>query len=147
MMITMTLFASLGCLMGAVAVHVKVKRLATETPVIATIAKVWSERGQSKGRQLVYYAQLIFDRKQNDGEIVHCDVPRVNLGIQPATVGAAIKVAPRTTTCWEPDIICETCAALSDYFTLIWLVTAAVFGLICSFLIRSTLREIKYKAA
>src|SRR5580692_3256881 len=104
--------------MGAGVVHEKVKRLATATPVIATVAKAWSEQGKSKGGRPVYYAQLIFDRKQNDGDIVHCDVPRVGLGQQPTTVGATIKVAPRATTCWEPDVICETCVAPSDYLTL-----------------------------
>jgi hypothetical protein len=144
MMIVFTLFAALGFLMAAAVVHDKVRRLATETPVMATVAKAWSE--PAKGGP-VYYAQMIFDRKQNDGGLVHCDVPRVSLGQQPATVGATIKVAPRATSCWEPDIICETCAAPSDTLALGMLVTAAVFGLICSFLVRSALREIKYGAA
>jgi hypothetical protein len=139
----MTVFVSLACLMGALAVHGKVTRLATDTPVMATVAKAWSERKGGGGGP--NYAQLIFDRKQNDGDIVHCDVPRVGLGQQPAAVGATIKVAPRATTCWEPDVICETCAAPSDYLALGLLVTAAVFGLICFFLIRSTLRQ--YRAA
>ena len=133
--------------MGAVGVHEKAKRLATETPVTATVAKVWSERGKSKGGGLVYHAQLIFDRKQSDGEIVHCDVPRVDLGVHPATVGATIKVAPRATTCWEPDVICETCAAPSGYLTLSLLILAAVSGLICSFLIWNTVRDIQHKVA
>jgi hypothetical protein len=147
MVITMTFFVSLGCLMGAAGVYGTAKRLATETPVPATVTKVWSERGPQKGRELVYHAQLVFDRKQNDGEIVHCDVPRVDLGIQPATVGATIKVAPRATSCWEPDVICETCVAPSGYLALGMLIIAAVSGLICLFLTLSTVREAKYRAA
>jgi hypothetical protein len=141
MVIAMTLCVSLACLTGAAVVFVTAKRLATETPVMATVAKVWSQRG-AKGRDLVYHAQLIFDRKQNDGEVVHCDVPRVNLGIKPATVGATIKVAPRATSCWDPDIICETCVAPTGYHALGFLLVAAVSGLICFFLTRSAVREI-----
>jgi hypothetical protein len=143
--IVMTVFVSLGCLIGALAVHGKVTRLATETPVMATVAEAWSERKPKGGGPGPNYAHLIFDRKQNDGDIVHCDVPRVGLGQQSTTAGATIKVAPRATTCWEPDVICETCAAPSDYLASGLLVAAAVFGLICSFLISSTLR--KYSAA
>jgi hypothetical protein len=116
---TTTLFVSLGCLIGAFVVHVEARRLAVETPVTATVAKVWSKRARGGP---IYFAQLIFDRKQSDGEIIHCDVPDVRIGAQPKTVGARIKVAPRLTTCWEPDIICETlrrtqqssCARLAD---------------------------------
>ena len=144
MVIAFTLFAALGWLMAAAVVHDKVRRLATETPVMATVAKAWSE--PAKGGP-VYYAQLIFDRKKSDGDFVHCDVPRVSLGQQATKVGAAIKVAPRTTSCWEPDVICETCTAPSNTLALGLLVTAAVFGLICSFLVRSALREVKYGTA
>jgi hypothetical protein len=144
MTITFTLFASLGFLAAAAVVHDKVRRLAAETPVMATVARAWSE--PAKGGP-VYYARLIFDRKQHDGGMVHCDVPRVSFGQQSTRVGATIKVAPRVTTCWEPDVICETCTAPSDTVTFGMLAAAAVFGLICWFVVRSTLREIKYGAA
>ena len=147
MIIVITLFVSLGCLMGAAAVYGTARRLATETPVTATVARVWSERATSKGGGLVYHARLIFDRKQNDGEIIHCDVPRVDLGIQPTTVGAAIKVAPRATSCWEPDVICETCVAPSGILALGMLIIAAASGLICFFLMWSIVRGIQNKVA
>ena len=58
-------------------------------------------------------------------------------------VGAIIKVAPRATTCWEPDVICETCALPppSDAFALDMLIVAAVSGLISFLLFWITLRE------
>jgi hypothetical protein len=124
-MIVMTLLVALGCLIAAFVMHVEVERLATEMPVTATVAKVRSrmDRGQR-----IYSAQLIFDRKQSDGAIIHCDVPDVQMG--PTTVGAMIKIAPRNTTCWQPDIICETCALPSDALALDMLIVAAVSGLI-----------------
>jgi hypothetical protein len=140
--IEITAFLSLGCLVAAAGVQGAAHRLATATPVTATVAKVWSERAP-KGGGLVYRAQLIFDRKRNDGEIVHCDVPRVDLGIHPATVGDTIKIAPRDTSCWEPDIICETCVAPSGRLALVMLIIAVISGWICFFVVRRTVREIK----
>ncbi len=110
----MTLLLSLGCLITALVMHVDAKRRATETPVTATVAKVWTE--PSRGGP-TYFARLIFDRKQSDGETIHCDVPHVEIGL-PMKVGAMIKVAPRATTCWEPDIICESCVGPSDALAL-----------------------------
>jgi hypothetical protein len=147
MIMTITFCVSLGCLMGAAGVSAAARRLASETPVMATVARVWSERATSKGGGLVYHARLIFDRKQNDGEIIHCDVPRVDLGIQPTTVGATIKVAPRATSCWEPDVICATCIAPTGYLALGMLTIAAVSGLICFFLAWSIVRGSRNKAA
>jgi hypothetical protein len=135
-----TLFVSLWCLLLAAVVHQKAQRLSTAAPVTATVAKVWSKR-ISKGGP-TYFARLIFDRKQSDGDIVHCDVPDVLIG-QPATVGAAIKVVPRSTTCWEPDIFCETCAASNNDFALVMLMVAAVSGLICFVQFWIILREKK----
>jgi hypothetical protein len=146
MMMAITLAVSLGCLTGAAGVYAMARRLATETPVAATVAKVWSER-TTKGGQPLYQAQLIFDRIQNDGKIVHCDVPRVFLGIQPTTAGATIKVAPRVTSCLEPDVICETCVAPSGHLALGMLIIAVVSGLICFFLMRSTVRGVQNKVA
>jgi hypothetical protein len=146
MIIAIALAISLGCLTAAAGVYGMARRLATETPVTATVARVWSERA-SKGGQPLYHAHLIFDRIQNDGKIVHCDAPRVFLGIQPTTVGATIKVAPRTTSCLEPDVICETCIAPTGHLALGMLIIAAVSGLICFFLMRSTVRGIQNKAA
>jgi hypothetical protein len=137
-MIVMTLFISLGCLGVAPLVYQKARRLATATPVTATVVKVWSKRTSKTGS--TYFARLIFDRKQNDGEIIHCDVPDVVIG-PPTTVGAMIKVAPRPTTCWEPDIICETCAAPSNGLALGILIVAVASGLVCFLQIRAILRE------
>ena len=98
---------------------------------MTVVAKVWSvpDRGGP-----VYFARLIFDRKQSDGETVHCEVPRVEIGHPPINVGARIKVAPQATSCWEPDIICETCAAPSDAIALDTLIAGGVSGFI-SFLL------------
>ena len=122
------LLVSLGCLITAFVMHIDVKRRATETPVIATIAKV---RSQINKGDYIYFAQLSFDRKQGDGSMVHCDVPDVPFGMRRMTAGATIKVAPRAATCWDPDIICETCAAPSDSVALDMLMIAAISGLIC----------------
>jgi hypothetical protein len=126
----MTLLVSLGCLLTALVMHMVVKRRATETPVIATVAKVWSvpDRGGP-----AYFARLIFDRKQSDGETIHCDVAHVEIG-PPIKVGARIKVSPQASSCWEPAIICETCSAPSDAIALDFLIAGGVSGLI-SFLL------------
>src|SRR5580704_6504624 len=112
--ITVSFLASLGCLIGALAVYATARRLASEIPVTATVVDVRSERGEAKGRELVYYARLLFDRKQDDGGTFHCDVADVFLGIHSATIGAKIRVAPQTTTCIDPDVICDTCVAPSN---------------------------------
>lgn len=132
-----TLLVSLGCLIIALVVHTNVKRRATETPVTATVGNVWSEPGRGGP---TYFARLIFDRKQSDGEIIHCDVPHVEIG-PPIKAGTTIKVAPRSATCWEPDIICETCSQSSDALAMDMLIVAAISGLICTFLFWLTLRE------
>jgi hypothetical protein len=134
----MTLLISLGCLMTALVMHIDVKRRAIDTPVTAAVVKVWIE--QSKRGGPTYFARLIFDRKQGDGEIIHCDVPHVLIR-QPVKVGTMIKVAPRATTCFEPDVICETCASPSDALALDILITGGVSGLICILLFWITLRE------
>lgn len=147
MVIAATLVASLGCLIAAIGVYAKVSRLASETPVPAKVVNVRSERGHSKGRELVYYAQLIFDRKQDDGKTIHCDVPNVFLGIQPAAVGAIITVAPRPTSCVEPDVICETCVTPSNRLALAFLIVGLIFGLICFVLTRNIVRSVRMESS
>jgi hypothetical protein len=134
----MTLLLSLGCLITALVIHIDVKRRATETPVTATVAKARSriDRGEA-----IYFAQLIFDRKQSNGDTIHCDVPDVPFGTQPTTVGAIIRVAPRATTCWEPDIICETCTRPSDALALDILIAGSISGMISLLLVWITLRR------
>jgi hypothetical protein len=134
----MTLLISLGCLITALVMYVEVKRLATETPVTATVAQVRSK--MYKG-DLIYSVRLIFDRKQSDGNVVHCDVPDVEMGVRPTKLGEAIKVSPQNTSCFAPHIICDTCAAPSDALALDMLIVAAVSGLICFLLFWITLRE------
>jgi hypothetical protein len=133
----MTLVVSLGCLIAALVMHVAVKRLATETPVTATVAQVRTK--MDKGN-LMYSVRLIFDRKQSDGNVVHCDVP-VDLGMRPTRLGEAIKISPQNTSCFAPHIICDTCAAPSDAFALDMLMVAVVSGLICFLLFWITSRE------
>jgi hypothetical protein len=126
-----TLLVSIGCLITALIMHINVERRATETPVTAIVAQVRS--AMYKGTPN-YFVRLIFGRKQADGKVVHCDVPDVEMGMRPTKLGEAIKVAPRLTTCWQPDIICETCAAPSNALALDLLIVAAVSGLLCSLL-------------
>ncbi len=134
----MTLLVSLGCLIAALVTHVEVKRLATETPVTATVAQVRSK--MYKGN-LIYSVRLIFDRKQGDGNVVHCDVPDVEMGMRSTKLGEAIKVSPQNTSCFAPHIICDTCAAPSDVLALDMLMVAVVSGLICFLLFWITSRE------
>jgi hypothetical protein len=134
----MTLLVSLGCLIAALVMHVEVKRLAKETPVTATVAQVRSK--MYKGN-LIYSVRLIFDRKQSDGNVVHCDVPDVEMGMRPTKLGEAIKVSPQNTSCFAPHIICDTCAAPSDVLALDMLMVAVVSGLICFLLFWITSRE------
>ena len=134
----MTLLISLGCLLAALVMHVEVKRLATQTPVTATVAQVRSK--MYKGN-LIYSVRLIFDRKQPDGNVVHCDVPDIEAGVRPTKLDEAIKVSPQNTSCFAPHIICDTCAAPSDALALDMLIVAVASGLICFLLFRMTLRE------
>jgi hypothetical protein len=133
-----TLAISLGCLIAAFVMHIEVERLATEEPVTATAAQVRSK--MYKGN-LVYSARLVFDRKQSDGKLVHCDVPDVEMGMRPTTRGEAIKISPRNTSCLEPHVICETCSAPSDSLALGWMIVAVVSGLVCFLQVRIILRE------
>jgi hypothetical protein len=119
---------SFGCLIAALIMHFEVKRLATQTPVTATVAQVRTK--MYKGNQ-VYSVRLIFDRKRTDGSVVHCDLPDVEMGMRPTKLGEAIKVSPQNTSCFAPHIICDTCAAPSDDLALDLLIVAAVSGLIC----------------
>jgi hypothetical protein len=79
--------------------------------------------------------------------MVHCDVPNIFLGIQPATVGATIMIAPRATTCSEPDVICNTCVRASGSLALGFLLVAALSGLIFFFQVRNVMRDIQNKSA
>jgi hypothetical protein len=139
MTIAATLFISLGCLIGAAVVHRNARQLATATPVEATIAKLWTERGKSKSGEPAYYAQLIFDRKDNGG-VVHCDVPRVLVG-QSAPIGMTVEVFPHAASCQEPYVMCEGCAKPSDSLELAILIIAIVSGLICAIQIRKTVQK------
>ncbi len=143
--IELTIFVSLAFLVVTLATWGKAHRLATNTPVMATVAKIWSERTRSKN-VVVYYAQLIFDRKQENGDTIHCDVPRVLLGQLRVAAGEAIKIAPRATSCWEPDIICETCGAPTVQLALSMLVISALSGGIGFILILRAVRASQIKA-
>ena len=136
--IAITAFISLACAVIALTVQSAANRLAAETPVVAKVAKVWSQASKSG---LEYRAQLIFDRKQSDGQIVHCDVPRVDLGMTRPIVGGTIKIAPRAESCWEPDVMCETCTVPSGRIALSFLTIAIVSGWLCFVVTRRTLRE------
>jgi hypothetical protein len=140
-LITATVFISLFCLGGAAVVHQKARLLATGTPVDATVAKLWTEQAKSKGGGLVYFARLVFDRRQGNSSVVHCDVPRVLIGVHPTTLGPTIKVVPQAASCWEPYVICETCPQPSDNLALGLLTVAAVSGLIFFVQARIILRE------
>jgi hypothetical protein len=142
--IGITAFISLACMVIAITVQSKADRLATETPVVAKVARVWSQAAKSGP---VYRAQLIFDRKQSDGQIVHCDVPRVDLGVMRPAVGGTIEIAPRADSCWEPDVICETCMVPSGRIALSFLMIAVASGCLCFVVTRRTLRDAQNKVA
>lgn len=128
-------------LLFAVSAHEKEVRVAAEAPVTATVASAWSESIKG-GRN--YFAHLIFDRKQTDGEVVHCDVPKVRLGLQPANTGGTITIYPRATSCWEPDVLCESCASpYSNIPVRELLLVASTLGLIFLFLTWRFLRDIR----
>lgn len=97
---TASLLIALGCLIGAALVHQNRRQPTTGTPIEATVAKVWTERGKSKSGEPVYYAQLIFDRQDN-GSIVHCGVSRVLIG-QSASIGATVEVFPHAKLVGSP---------------------------------------------
>jgi hypothetical protein len=144
--ILFSLIVSLTMLMVAVSVYEKAKRVATEKPVPAKVTKVWTEHGRS-GRRF-YYAHLIFDRKQNDGTVVHCDVPTVSLGPQPATVGGSLTIYPSNTGCWDPDVICESCDTPYPYPSLRGaLAIASISGLVLVFLSWRVTHDIRRDAS
>lgn len=137
-----SLVVSLMMLMFAASGYEKAKRVATEAPVSATVANVWSTR--TKGGGQVFFAHLIFDRKLSDGEVVHCDVPKVSLGLQPAKAGGSITIYPRATSCWEPDVLCENCdSPYSNMPVRAILLVASISGLIFLFVAWRLLRDIR----
>ena len=75
--IFVTLAVWFASLLGAVAEQQRAHRLAANPVVTATVRGAWSEH--QKGGP-VPYAHLEYDRKQPDGQSVHCDVPWVNVG-------------------------------------------------------------------
>jgi hypothetical protein len=143
--IEITAFISLVCMVIALTVQSNANRLAVETPVVAKVAQVWSRAARGGP---VYRAHLIFDRKQSDGQIVHCDVPRVDLGARPPFVGGTIKIYPRAESCWEPDVVCETCMVPSGRIALSFLTIAVISGFcLCFFVTRRTVPDVQNKVA
>jgi hypothetical protein len=139
--VSMTVITAVGSvcfLFAALIVHQTAQRLATEPRVPAKVVKAWTQR-MGKGGP-VYFAHLVFERKKADGETVRCDVPYVMIG-PPTTAGATITIAPRTTTCWEPDVICETCVQPSNSIAWGLLMAAVASGWICFVLVRRAVRE------
>ena len=132
-----TLFVSLVGLMNAGAMHAKIKRLATVTPTTATVIRAWRE----VHKNTFDYAHITFDRKENDGHVVHCDLPKADVTRFGRTfaAGDTMLVAPRPMTCWEPDAICENCQP-DEHDVFAVLKMAAIAGLLCCYLIWSALR-------
>lgn len=143
------IFVTLGIffasLMGAVGEQQRARRLTADPPVTATVRKAWIEH--QKGP--VQFAHLVYDRKQPEGEVAHCDVSRVRVGGSDLTLrtGDTITIAPRPNTCWEPDIICETCAPPSPQRVSVLFVISAVSGLLFSLLLWGALRALRSNAA
>jgi hypothetical protein len=133
----------LACLVSGLAVLAKKNRLLVEIPVIATVGNVLTTPG--KGGSLSYHAQLIFDRINSDGEVVHCDVKNVPLGSRSVTVGDTIKVAPRKASCWEPDVINDTGIAPTDSLAWLLLIVAVISGLIFVFVALRVALEVQSK--
>jgi hypothetical protein len=143
--IFVTLGICFGSLMVAVGAQQMDRRLAADPPVTATVRKAWIEHFKGP----VQFARLVYDRKQPDGEVVHCDVPRVRVGYRDLGLkaGDTITIAPRPNTCWEPDIICETCAPPPPHLVSVLFVISAVSGLLFGLLVWGALRAQRSNAA
>jgi hypothetical protein len=137
-----TLAIWFGSFFGAVAEQQRAHRLAANPVVTATVREAWSEH--QKGGP-VPYAHLVYDRKQWDGKTVHCDVPWVNVGGlgRMLSAGDTIMIAPLPNECWEPDLICETCAPWTPRHIAMMYVVSASSGLLCVFLIWQAIRDMR----
>src|SRR4029077_4801597 len=60
--------------------------------------------------------------------------------------GDTITIAPRPNTCWEPDIICETCAPPPPHLVSVLFVISAVSGLLFSLLVWGGLHALRRHA-
>jgi len=135
-----TAAASALALIFAAFIFVTKQRLSLETPANATIANVWTEGHLNKSQAYTqYYARLVFDRKQSDGTIVHCDVPRVKLGAN-APVSTTLKIFPRPTSCWDPDFL-DVSDLPGDRYIPISLVISLASAVLSFLLFRSVVRE------
>src|ERR1700754_4711933 len=81
------------------------KHISTPTTVTrsATVRDIPIGRSGAPGD----YAHLTFDRNDQNGRLVHCDVPQVHGGeiAHRLSPGDLIAIAPRVSSCWDPDII------------------------------------------
>jgi hypothetical protein len=121
--ICLSLLISIASLVAAVAAHERGLRLASNPTVIATVKNILIGRGGTSGE----YAHLIYDRKDQNGQLIHCDLPRVRIGnfARKLTNGDPVTIAPRANSCWEPDIICEICASSKESVEVLSAVSAA----------------------
>lgn len=135
-----------GSLLFAITEQQEASRLAVNPIVSATVRKVWLEH--QKGGP-VPYAHLVFDRKRRDGQTVHCDVPWVNVGGsgRKLSAGDTIRIAPSPIECWEPDIICETCAPITPRHIAMLFVVSALSGLLFVFLAWRGIQDLRRNGA
>jgi hypothetical protein len=119
--ICLCLLISLSSLIAAVAAHERGLRLASDSTVIATVKNVLMGRSGTPGE----YAHLTYDRRDQDGQFVHCDVPRVHIGniARRIAPGDLVTIAPRADSCWDPDIICDICAPTKESVQVLSLVS------------------------
>jgi len=120
--ICLCLLISIVSLIAAVASHERGLRLASDPRVTATVKNVLIGRNGKPGE----YAHLIYDRNDQTGRLVHCDVPRVRIGniARRLTTGDLVTIAPRANSCSEPDIICEICASSEESVAVLSLASA-----------------------
>jgi hypothetical protein len=132
-------------LFGAVAEQQTAARLAVSPVVNATVRSTW--RGYEKGP--VKFAHLVFDRKRPDGQTVHCDVPAVNVSEsgRKLSPGDTIRIVPMPDECWEPDVICETCAPVTPRQIAMMYVVSALSGLLFGFLAWRAIRDLRRDGA
>ena len=123
----------------ALAERGRANRIATNPAVMAEVKGTWFERG-GKGGQ-VQFAHLVFDRTQ-DGRQIHCDVNRVNINLIGKNIddGEHIKIAPLSYSCFEPDIICDSCPSWQTGMTIL-LLSSAISGILFGFLLKKEIAD------
>jgi hypothetical protein len=133
---TAFLFSLMSTVFGLAEME-RASRLAADERVTARVIRAWVVHGRGGGPR----ADLAYERQQND-KIVHCEIANVAVGRVGRTVntGDAITVSPRPDSCWEPDVVCETCPPEKPNM-IFPLLFSAFFAAIGVFLLKKALKK------